>query len=85
MISYVISLLAELAILAIIISAVLSWLTSVTALQPVASFFNRITDPLIEPIRRRLPPLGGLDLSPMIAIVLIWVVEYILLFVLAGR
>ncbi len=85
MISYVISLLAELAILAIIISAVLSWLTSVTALQPVARFFNRITDPLIEPIRRRLPPLGGLDLSPMIAIVLIWVVEYILLFVLAGR
>lgn len=84
-ISYVISLLAELAFLAIIISAVLSWLTGVAALQPIARFFNKITDPLIEPIRRRLPPVGGLDLSPIVAIFLIWLVENILLFLLAGR
>jgi YggT family protein len=81
----VISTLAELAFLAIIISAVLSWLTGVAALQPVARFFNKITDPLIEPIRRRLPSVGGLDLAPMVAIFLIWLVENILLFLLAGR
>jgi YggT family protein len=83
--SRVISTLADLIILAIIISSILSWLTGVVALQPVARFFNRITEPLIEPIRRRLPPLGGIDFSPLIAILLIWAVENILLFVLAGR
>ena len=84
-ISNVISTLAELAILAIIIRAILSWLPGVSALQPVARFFNTITDPLIEPIRRRLPSAGGLDLSPLVAIVLIWLVESILLVLLAGH
>jgi YggT family protein len=84
-ISYVISTLAELVFLAIIISAVLSWLPGIPALQPVARFFNKITDPLIEPIRRRLPSVGGLDLSPIVAVLLIWLVENILLVVLAGR
>jgi YggT family protein len=84
-ISYVISILAELIFLAIIIRAVLSWLPGVSALQPVARFFNRITDPLIEPIRRRLPPLGGFDVSPIVAVLLIWLVESILLALLAGH
>lgn len=85
MISYVISTLAELALLAIIIRAVLSWLPGVSALQPIARFFNKITDPLIEPIRRRLPSAGGIDFSPLVAILLIWLVETILLTVLAGH
>lgn len=84
-ISYVISTLAELVFLAIIIRAVLSWLPGISALQPVARFFNKITDPLIEPIRRRLPPLGGFDLSPVVAVLLIWLVESVLLVVLAGH
>ena len=84
-ISYVISTLAELVFLAIIIRAVLSWLPGVSALQPVARFFNKITDPLIEPIRRRLPPVGGFDVSPIVAVLLIWVVESILLVLLAGH
>lgn len=84
-ISYVISTLAELLILALIIRALLSWLSGVSALQPIARFFNKITDPLIEPIRRRLPPVGGIDFSPVVALVLIWLVENILLVVLAGH
>lgn len=84
-ISYVISTLAELALLAIIIRAVLSWLPGVSALQPVARFFVKITDPLIKPIRRYLPPIGGLDLSPLAAILLIWIAQNILLVLLAGH
>lgn len=84
-ISYVISTLAELLILALIIRALLSWLSGVSALQPVARFFNKITDPLIVPIRRRLPPVGGIDLSPIVALVLILLAENILLVVLAGH
>jgi len=84
-ISYVISLVAQLLILALIIRAVLSWLPGVSALQPVARFFNQITDPLIDPIRRRIPFLGGIDFSPLVAFVLILLVENILLVLLAGH
>ena len=84
-ISYIISTVAELLILALIIRALLSWLSGVSALQPIARFFNKITDPLIEPIRRRLPPVGGIDFSPLVALVLIWIVENLLLVVLAGH
>lgn len=83
--SYIIAALAELLILAIIIRALLSWLSGISALQPISRFFNRITDPVIEPIRRRLPPVGGLDFSPLVALVLIWLVENVLLIVLAGH
>lgn len=84
-ISSMVSLLAGLLIFALIIRALLSWLPGVSVLQPIARFFNTITDPLIEPIRRRLPSLGGIDFSPFVALVLIWLVENILLVVLAGH
>ena len=84
-ISSVISILAELLFLALIIRAVLSWLTGVVALQPVARFINRVTDPLLEPIRRIVPPLGGIDMSPLIAMLVIWLVESLLLTLLAGH
>lgn len=84
-ISYVISTLAELLVLAIIIRAILSWFAGVSGLQPVVHFFEQVTDPVIKPIRQRLPLVGGIDLSPLVAIVLIWIVENILLVLLAGH
>jgi YggT family protein len=84
-ISSVIAILAELLFLALIIRAVLSWLIGVEALRPVARFINRVTDPLIAPIRRIVPPLGGIDVSPLIAMVVIWLVESLLLTLLAGH
>jgi YggT family protein len=84
-ISSVISILAEVLFLALIIRAVLSWLAGVAALQPIARFINRVTDPLLEPIRRVVPPLGGIDMSPLIAMLVIWLVESLLLTVLAGH
>ncbi len=34
--------------------------------HPIANFFHRVTEPLLEPIRQFLPDMGGLDLSPMV-------------------
>jgi len=42
---------------------------------------TRITEPVLAPIRRRLPPMGGLDLSPIVvwvgALILIGLLRYI--------
>lgn len=53
----------------LIVQAVLSW---VAPDGPLAGVLNSLTFPFLHPIRRRLPPLGGvLDLSPLIVIVIV--------------
>lgn len=63
---------------AVIIGVVLSWLvafnvvnTSNRFVHMVGDFLNRITEPALKRIRRIIPNLGGLDVSPVILIVLI--------------
>ena len=64
------------------VSAVLSWLivfNVVNTRHPVVSivgdFLYRITEPLLRPIRQFVPSLGGLDISPVILLLIIWLVE----------
>lgn len=61
----------------IIVAALLSW---VAPYSPLAPLFAALTRPLLAPVRRILPPLGGIDLSPLVALLLLQVV----LIVLAG-
>jgi YggT family protein len=50
--------------------------------HPVVVFLRRITEPLLAPIRRYIPAIqtGGMaiDLSPMVALVLLWIVQQVL-------
>jgi len=56
--------------------------------HPVVRFLRQITEPVLAPIRRIVPPFqaggGYLDLSPMVALLLLWVFERILIAVLLG-
>ncbi|BDG70834.1 YggT family protein [Roseomonas fluvialis] len=61
---------------ALIISAILSLLLAFNVLDSrnrfvwtVADFFYRVTEPALRPIRKRLPNLGGVDLSPLVLII----------------
>ena len=83
--SFLIATVAQLLILAIIVRAVLSWFPTSRSLAPVQAFLNDATDPVLQPIRRRLPYTGAFDVSPLIAIVLISIVEYLLLGILGGH
>ena len=63
----------------IILSAVLSWLVAFDIINMrnrfvylVGDALNRITEPVYRPIRRFLPHMGGLDLSPLILILGLW-------------
>ena len=65
----------ELYMWAVIIGVVLSWLvafnivnTSNRLIFIMGDLLHRLTEPLLGPIRRILPNLGGLDLSPMVMI-----------------
>ncbi len=54
-----------------IIQAVLSWLSPYHPLQP---FFSALTRPLLRPLQRFIPLIGGVDLSPLFAILLLQVI-----------
>jgi YggT family protein len=66
----------------LIVGAVLSWLvafdiinTRSRLVQAVGDIIYRMTEPLLRPIRRVLPSVGGLDLSPMVLIFIIWFLQ----------
>ncbi len=55
----------------IIIRALLSWVNP-DPYNPIVRFLAAVTDPVLAPIRRRLPYLGGLDVSPIIVILILY-------------
>jgi YggT family protein len=62
---------------AVIIDSVLSFV--LPPFHPVRSFMDRIVQPMLNPLRRIIPPLGGLDLSPIALILIIQLVETLVL------
>ena len=62
---------------AIIIRALLSWIRS-NPNNPLVRLLNQVTDPIMKPFERLVPSLGGLDITPIIAIVLIQGVQWLL-------
>lgn len=72
----------DLYIWALILSAILSWLvafdvinTSNRFVYMVGDFLYRITEPALRPIRNILPNLGGVDISPLVLIILLLFVQ----------
>lgn len=55
-------------LVSIIIQAILSWVNPGTY-NPVAALLYRLNEPVLAPARRLLPPIGGLDLSPILVLV----------------
>ncbi|MBI3536764.1 MAG: YggT family protein [Chloroflexi bacterium] len=71
-------------ILAIIARAILSWLP-IDPLNPIVNIINQITEPILAPLRRFIPPVGGMmDITPIIAIIILQVLQTIVLRVLSA-
>jgi YggT family protein len=73
---------AQVLALLIIVRVVLTWIPSVDSGHPVIRTIIRITDPILLPIRRVVPPLGGIDVTPIAALLLIEIVRTLLIRVL---
>ncbi len=59
----------------IIIRALISWVNP-DPWNPIVQFLARVTDPVLIVIRRRVGLLGGIDVSPILAILLIMFLQY---------
>jgi YggT family protein len=64
----------------IVAAALISWV-STDPRNPIVAFLRQVTEPVLAPVRRLLPPwkTGGLDLSPLIVIIGIYFVEWVIL------
>ena len=68
----------------VIAAVIVSWLTAFNVINPHNNFVRAVlrilyalTEPVFRPIRKVIPPIGGLDLSPLIVLVLlIWFLQY---------
>jgi YggT family protein len=68
-----ISILGYVLVAAIIVRALLSWFMPADA-GALGRVLADVTEPVLGPVRRVLPPIGGLDLSPIVAIILVQLV-----------
>ena len=66
----------------VIVNVIISWLIAFNILNTqnrfvysILEFSYRLTDPILNKIRRFLPNLGSLDISPIILLLLIWFIE----------
>jgi YggT family protein len=71
----------------LIAAVILSWLVAFNIINRSNDFVRqvshalfRLTEPVLGPIRRFLPDLGGLDISPIIAILLIYFIRYLIVY-----
>jgi YggT family protein len=74
----------------IIASAIFSWLYAFNVVNPrnqavgmIGNFLFRITEPALRPIRRFLPDLGGIDISPIILLLLIFFARQLIITTIA--
>jgi len=58
----------------IIARALISWVNP-DPYNPIVNFLNRVTEPVLYRIRKRLPAMGGLDLSPLIVLLVIFFLQ----------
>ena len=56
--------------ISILIYVILSWVAR-GEYHPVASVLAAVNEPILRPVRRLIPPIGGLDLSPLVVLLLI--------------
>ena len=88
---FIIDALLDLLWWAIVISAILSWLFAFDVINRrnqfvynAATFLDRVTDPILRPFRRIIPSIGGVDISPIIVLLLLRGVQMFILPALQG-
>ena len=85
-IEFILQKIVELLIWGIILNAILSWLVAFDVInlrhpmvRQFARFLDAVTRPVLAPFRRFIPPLGGIDITPIIAIIVLNAIELFLI------
>jgi YggT family protein len=61
----------------IIARAIISWVNP-SLYHPLVRFLYKVTEPVLAPVRKIIPPIGGIDISPVIVIFIIFIIQNLL-------
>jgi len=75
---------AQIVTLMIIIRAFMTFFPRVDRHHPVVRFLDSVVDPILTPFQRMMPPMAGLDLSPILAILTIRIGSELLMSLVGG-
>jgi YggT family protein len=77
-IAYIVDALLGLVILALVVNAILSWLIAFDVVNmrnrfiyQFTRFLDAVTQPILRPVQKIIPPFGGVDISPIIVIIVL--------------
>ncbi len=73
-----VSLIINIFLFAILIQVIISWINPGTY-NPIMGLIHSLTEPLLAPVRRRMPEMGGIDLTPMVVMIGLVVLEMLLI------
>ena len=72
----------------VVVAVIVSWLIAFNVINTYNNFvrsllraLGSLTEPVFRRVRKVVPPIGGLDLSPMVVLVAIWFIQYSLVWV----
>lgn len=65
--------------LILIVRILLTWFPNINWWNQPYKFLREVTDPVLEPFRKLIPPIGGLDLSPMVLFFVLGILEKVVL------
>lgn len=78
MIAQLLNALANAYVLVLLARVIVSWLP-IDPYHPAVRVLDQLTEPVLAPIRKVLPPLGGIDFSPLVALLLLQVILRVLI------
>ncbi|MCB0004620.1 MAG: YggT family protein [Anaerolineae bacterium] len=55
----------------ILIRVLITWIPNLDPFNPIVRLLRQATDPILEPARRIIPPIGGMDISPIVVILIL--------------
>jgi YggT family protein len=53
----------------VLIEVILSWVTPPNSYNPIVNILYRLNEPLLRPVRKKIPPVQGIDFSPLVVII----------------
>ena len=69
-VAYVVNMGLTFLLILVFARAVISWVQA-SPYNPIVQFLYTTTEPILQPIRRRLPPMSGIDISPLVVLVIV--------------